>query len=507
MDKNKDLIKHFDGKLEFVTFVGNFYIFGDLPPDFGSLNITLVFEEFNSKKKYRTKIDLFDRIQTQKFIELINKEEELDSFELELILSELTDKVEKYREIDFQKNRIINKRKNLYHLSPQKEEKALNLLKNNSLMNVISNIIEECGIVGEENTRLLLFVVASSYKSLNPLHIIVNGSSGSGKSHLINTISKLMPSEDVINLTRVSNRSFYNFDKDELKDKILIIQDYDGLDDDAQFALREMQTAKFLNYSVSVKNKFGNYVSKINEVKAHFSSLAATTQNLIYQDNLSRSLIVGVDESESQTLKIIQFQNLINKDISISQGQANKEELIQNCIRLLVKYQVVNPFADKIVLPTKFKSLRRLNKHFQACIAQITLLHQFQRKKDEDNNLITTIEDIELANTLFFEVLVWKLDELDSQIRNFYEMLKTYLDNINTTFTSREIRQQFNMSKTQVFRFLEELKSLEYISTIGGSANKGFIYKINHWDDFKKIKTELRSTIQVQIENLKNKNV
>lgn len=503
MQENNGLIKHFDGKLELKTLTGSFFVYGDLPSDFGNLNITLVFEEIYTKKKYRSKVDLFDRIQTQKFIEVINKHEDIDSFELEIMLTDLTNQLEEYREIDFQKNRFINKRKSQYHLPPLKEDLAMDLLKDKSLMNIIGKLIEECGIVGEENTRLLLFVVATSYKSLDPLHIIVNGSSGSGKSHLINTISSLMPSEDVINLTRVSNRSFYNFDQEELQDKILIIQDYDGMDDDAQFAFREMQTAKFLNYSVSVKNKFGNYVSKIKEVKTHFSSLAATTQNLIYHDNLSRSLLVGVDESESQTLKIINFQNLTIKDASIIQSQANKVELIQNCIRLLVKYQVVNPFADKIILPIKFKSLRRLNKHFQACISQITLLHQFQRKRDENNNLITTIEDIELANSIFFEVLVWKLDELDNQIRNFYEMLKTYLAEINKTFTTREIRLEFNMSKTQLFRYLEELKSLEYITIVGGSVNRGFIYKINHWDDIKKIKKELRSTIQAQIETLK----
>ena len=83
MQENNGLIKHFDGKLELKTLTGSFFVYGDLPSDFGNLNITLVFEEIYTKKKYRSKVDLFDRIQTQKFIEVINKHEDIDSFELE----------------------------------------------------------------------------------------------------------------------------------------------------------------------------------------------------------------------------------------------------------------------------------------------------------------------------------------------------------------------------------------------------------------------------------------
>lgn len=506
MQLENKIIKHFDGKLEFKSYLGNFFIFGDLPVKLGTLNITLVFEETYSLNKHRTKIDLFEKEQVIKYAQIISEEENINCNEIDIQLSLLTNELEKYRELDFIKNKFLFPSKKKYDLEPKEESAAKKLLESSDLMNNLNLLIEECGIIGEENNRLLLFIIASSYKSANPLHAIVSGSSGSGKSHLTNKIAAMIPEEDVINLTRVSNKAFFNFCERDLKNKLLIIQDYDGLDVDAQYALREMQSSNFLSYSVSVKNKYGNYSTQIKKLQTHFSSICTTTKNAIYWDNSSRSLIVGVDESETQTGKIVKYQHLANKQVNFKSSQETKSTLVKNCIRILKPYSVINPFADSISLPIEIKSIRRLNQHFQDFIGQITLIHQYQRKKDKYNNIYTTIEDVKIAANLFFEILIGKMDELDNQLRVFFEKLKKYVANQNRNyeFTTKEIRENVNVSKTQAFRFFNELKELEYITITKGSSNKGFYYKINHWDDNAKMKIELKKMINEQINSLKN---
>ncbi|MFN5443769.1 MAG: hypothetical protein ACK48V_06035 [Crocinitomicaceae bacterium] len=268
-----------------------------------------------------------------------------------------------------------------------------------------------------------------------------------------------------------------------------------------------MQSSNFLSYSVSVKNKYGNYTSQIKKIQTHFSSICTTTKNAIYWDNSSRSLIIGVDESDSQTNKIINYQRLANKELNFKSKQETKITLVKNCVRILKSYEVINPFADKISLPIEIKSIRRLNQHFQDFISQITLIHQYQRKKDKNNNLYSTIEDVEIAANLFFEILIGKIDELDSQLRVFFEKLKKYISkqSKNYEFTTKEIRENLNVSKTQVFRFFNELKELEYLTITKGSSNKGFYYKINHWDDNVKMKIELKKMINSQVVALKKR--
>ncbi len=113
---------------------------------------------------------------------------------------------------------------------------------------------------------------------------LVNGSSGEGKSHLINGVAECMPQEDVMNLTRITSKSLYHYREKELMNKLVLIQDFDGLDEEAQFAFREMQSAKFLTSSTVVKDMFGAPRGKMKQVLSHFASLTATTKAEVYYD-------------------------------------------------------------------------------------------------------------------------------------------------------------------------------------------------------------------------------
>ena len=125
----------------------------------------------------------------------------------------------------------------------------------------LNDLIEKSGIVGEQDSRLLLFIIASSYKTKHPLHAIVQGSSGSGKTHLISKIADLMPQEDVLRFTRITESSLYNWGEYELVGKLLIIEDLDGLKEEAMFAMRELISNQRLSSSVSIKDKNGNIKS------------------------------------------------------------------------------------------------------------------------------------------------------------------------------------------------------------------------------------------------------
>ena len=109
-------------------------------------------------------------------------------------------------------------------------------------MRRLNEMIGLSGVIGEEQSRLLLFVIAASYKSKMPLHALVQGSSGSGKTHLLQRISRLMPEEICVRLTRITESSLYNYGERELSNKILVIEDMDGLEENALYALRELQS-------------------------------------------------------------------------------------------------------------------------------------------------------------------------------------------------------------------------------------------------------------------------
>src|SRR5690606_22084254 len=135
------------------------------------------------------------------------------------------------------------------------------------------------------------------------------------------------------------------------------------------------------------------------------------------------------------------------------QEQKKTSQFIQNCIRLLKPYEVINPYANKIQLPESAHKIRRLNELYQSFVKQITLLNQYQRKQDKQGRLITETEDLQTACEILFESIVLKVDELDGSLRQFFERLKSHLKDKEQDFTQREIRQTLNISKAQCSRF------------------------------------------------------
>ncbi|MCY1663106.1 CHC2 zinc finger domain-containing protein [Chryseobacterium sp. SL1] len=382
---------------------------------------------------------------------------------------------------------------------------ATDFLQQKNLLKSLNQLIEKAGIIGEEQSRLLLFLITISYLNKSPLHGIVQGSSGSGKTHIISRIADLMPQEDVLRFTRITESSLYNWGEFDLFQKIIIIEDLDGLKEDALYALREFISNQVLRSSVTIKDKKGNNKSSHKIVKGQFSSLSATTKGETYEDNMSRSFLLAVDESKEQTQRIIHYQNQRNAGEIDRNEQEKAIGFIQKLVRNLKHYEVINPFATKLNLPEKVHKIRRLNEMYQAVIKQVTFINQYQREV-KNGYLITEIEDIEQATEVLFESIVLKVDELDGSLRQFFERLKKYVKNEHQEFILRDIRQEFNISKTQMFRHIQTLLELDYIKQTGGFANKGIKYKISYWDNHQKLRTEIKEFLNNQIRQLKNAN-
>lgn len=441
-------------------------------------------------------------------IELPNKDinETLQLHENEIFI-ELLEKRKSFlfSKEDFSIEERTTKKSNNPTVEKSNNPTAIDFLKTKDLLKRLNIQIGKAGIVGEENSRLLLFLIIISYMNKSPIHAIVQGSSGSGKTHIISRIADLMPGEDVLRFTRITESSLYNWGEFDLFRKIIIIEDLDGLKEDALYALRELISNQFLSSSVSMKDKKGNNKSTRKEVKGQFSSLSATTKGETYEDNMSRSFLIAVDESKEQTTRIIENQNKRNAGEIDPKESQKAVSFIQQMVRNLKYYEVINPYATKLQLPEKVHKIRRLNEMYQAVIKQVTFLNQYQRQLTKDNQLITEIEDIEQATEILFESIILKVDELDGSLRQFFERLKKYVKNDGEEFILRDVRQEFNLSKTQTFRQIQMLLELEYIKQIGGYSNKGIRYKICYWDNYQKIRTEIKAFLMQQIEQLKGK--
>ncbi|WP_258929640.1 hypothetical protein [Flavobacterium davisii] len=316
---------------------------------------------------------------------------------------------------------------NLKPLNIEQKIKPLDFLKEENLLHNINELLGKIGIVGEQNNRLLQYVTATTYKMNYNLHILYQGSSGSGKTHTIKQIASLIPPEDVIYLTRVTESSLYNYKNGEFMYKLVVFEDMDGLKEEALMAVREMISNKKLSSSTSIKDKKGNADGKIKEVEVSFASLSATTKGELYEDNMSRIIVLSVDESKEQTKRIIEYKN------KVYQGQINKQEqeqtrfFLRECIKLLQVYEVINPYANLVELPENVHKPTRMHDIVMGVINQIVLLNQYQRNKTPQGQLIAEKEDVINGLLLMKDSIILKMDELEGKVRTFYESLKSLL--------------------------------------------------------------------------------
>src|SRR5690554_315772 len=452
-------------KIIYQTQTARYIVKGSLPKTFDRMTISLDVQHLETAIKYRTRLDLYEEKQVRKEAREAAEKLELRSDQIENDLSQLTDLLEEYRENQLQQSTKDADSDKTLTLTQQAKCKAF--LQQTDLIQKLNQLIGQSGITGADNNRLSLLVLATSHKMPDTLHALIQGSSGSGKTHLLSKIAELMPDERVVKFTRVTENSFYNYDEYFFRGKLICLEDIDGLKEEALFAWRELISNNQLSSSTSQKDENGNIRSAQRIVRGPMASICATTHGAIYEDNMSRLFIIAVDESGEQTLHIMEYQSKVSAGLIKKDEEKEAREFLRNCIRMLKPLEVINPYADKIKLPPQAHKIRRLHELFLSFVKQVTLLHQYQRKRDGQGRVITEPEDLKIAVEIMFDSIFLKVDELDGSLRQFFESLKTYLEEKPNAsqyeFTRLEIRQATGVSNTGLHRYLNALIDLEYI--------------------------------------------
>ena len=495
-------------KLIYQTITASYTIKGGLDKQMNKLQVTLEIRKLASDEMNatpaRSKLDLYEDKQIEKLATEVAEKLHLDYTILLKDIHSLTEELDSYRESQLQQQTEERQEEQVYLLSPQDRKEATDLANDPNLIQTITNKLTQSGIIGEDENKTFLFIVATSHIQENPLNALIQGSSGSGKTNLLKGIYKIMPEEDKKIFSRCSEKMLYNVPKYYFKNKLICFEDVDGLGEEAEYAWRELVSSGQLISGVSYKDDKGNIGIKELTVYGPITSIACTTKGAIYADNMSRLFLIAIDESKAQTQRINEYQAQEAQGVINKQEQKQAIKLLQNYVRILQPYQVHNPFATKLKLPENIRDERRLYRLYLYFIDMITVLHQTQRQQ-KNNKLIATKQDCQIAKDLLFECIMLKMDELDGSLRQFFERLKAWIKSKNNEqyeFTQREIREALKISKTQLFRFITELTEMEYLKENKYNGSKGHTYKVQYFDDYQKVRTDVKQFLQKQIDEL-----
>ncbi|WP_126243475.1 CHC2 zinc finger domain-containing protein [Chitinophaga rhizosphaerae] len=486
-----------DMRLRYTAATAVYTVQGGIPKTGDSLKVTLAIAHKGSGLKRRHKVDLYEDKQVERLAREVGVALELDAVVMADELRSLADALDAYRD---EQVKAAAPQVASYPLTAAERSAALSFLQAPDLLKRLNDLLGNTGIIGEENPRLFLLLIALSHKMAQPLHALIQGSSGSGKTRLLRQISDCMPPESVTRLTRVSDKVLYNYPETYFVNRLLCLEDIDGLSEEAEFALRELQSNGELNSATSIKLDDGRITSGQKTVRGPIGSLACTTRGEIYEDNMSRVFLVAVDESAAQTGKILAYQNRVAAGAA-SQGEEERAKAqVRNLVRALEPLGVVNPFAGKLRLPEQAHKLRRLNDLFLSFVKMVALVHQHQRERDREGRVIAEVSDLAAAVDIMFDSIVLKVDELDGSLRQFYEQLKSFVGETHRDreFTRFDIRDSLRMGKSQQCLYLSRLVELGYLQQYG-HINRGFRYRIAHWDAYALLREQLKTDLQSQL--------
>ncbi len=326
------------------------------------------------------------------------------------------------------------------------------------------------------------------------------GSSGIGKTHLQEKVSALIPEEDKLEITTLSGNAFYYFGQQELRNKLILIEDLDGADE-VLYPLREIKSKKRITKTVVVKNTKGETRTVSLVVEGPVSVAGCTTKESLYEDNANRSFLIYIDESKEQDQKIMAYQRKLSAGKIDIAEEHQITELFKNMQRVLQPVQVRNPFAESLHIPDEVFKPRRSNAHYLAFIEAVTFYHQYQREKQYDKDtgeefIETTLEDIEEANKLMKEVLIRKSDPLNTACRKYLEWLKAWLKmEKKTSFTNKEVRQFLRINPSNQKRYMVQLQDYDYVQKVQGEKGKTHHYEITNLDEYEKLKEGISSIL------------
>lgn len=472
-----------------------------------SLRVTLSINKKGSHEKLRHNIDLYNNNQLEKLVRKVAERIEIGTSIVRRSLQGLTDALETHRLKELES---LESEPKVRELTSSELKAAQAFLKKKDLLARTNELIGQSGVIGEVDNRLLMYIIFTSRKSHNPLHCISLGSSGAGKTHLQSKVAELIPETDIVDMTVLSENAFYYFNRSELRNKLILIEDLDGAES-ALYPLRELQSKRSITKRVSHKDRNGTTKTIKLTVEGPVCVAGCTTQESIYEDNSNRSFLLYIDESEAQDERIMDYQRAVSAGLVDEYKQSEATRLLRNVQILLKPIKVINPFAMRLSLPKSVFKPRRTNAHYLQFIEAITFYCQYQRPKKYDEAtgeeyIEATIEDIKEANKLITEVLLRKSDILNGACRQFFELLKAYLKaNGERTFTNAEIRRALRIHPSNQKRHMLQLAQAGLVRKTKGDKRNGYLYEVVSYDEYQAINKRIEKILNDTIIEIESK--
>jgi hypothetical protein len=392
---------------------------------------------------------------------------------------------------------------NVPAMSEEERKEALEVLKSKDLLKQIVSDFDGVGYIGEKVNKLVAYIAAVSRLQADPLAVLILSRSGAGKTSLQDAVCKFVPPEAAIQYTRMTGQSLFYRDQNALKNKVLAIEEEEGMQD-AMYSIKTLISSQKLSVAATRTDaKTGKFSVDEYTVTGPVVVMVSTTNpDALDDETKQRFLLLTIDESPEQTQKILMAQRTKNSHrwYEMTADENAVLKLHHNMQRLLKPLVVTFPDELKVHWPYGRLQMRREQGKFISLVKALVLLNQYQRKtgtlKRIDGTkmeyVLATQKDVDLALELGKDAFARNIDDVSPTgrtllksivelVKEKYTILKQNDPNTerlmtDVPFTRKELRERIGWSETQVRRNIDHLVELGYIGRIAGRHGSTFRY-------------------------------
>ena len=420
------------------------------------------------------------------------------------------------------KTEELGKKQKLGKQKPTKKEeeipkhiqnKALELARDPKLL-YETNMVLGIDVVGEGNTRLLVFCLGGSSKTKYKQIIVIKGASSVGKNWLIDKI--------IGQYYKVRKRGRFTphaLEYSDLQpDEILYIQQLFFSETTGTMRLISTSDGGFILEHYA-KDEEGNPTTETKKIPA--VTLVTTTTFLTLDREFStRIWEINVDETEEQTKKILEYEDKEDSRVMkkiLGKSNETSKQVLKAFIKMLPPIdEIIIPFELKDYFPTTTVRTRRDFKKFRQLVKQITYLHMAQRPRTEIRGkkiLFATPQDAYYAVQIGRESLEATISRMEKRLKQALPIiLRFQKESPNVDVTTANVANALGISQNYAYGILEGFVERGYLtkrkkgrenhyfpSTTFANALKSGIKRL----DYLKLKKDAENFVTRRFEALK----
>ena len=478
-------------------------------------------------KYHRDYLDLYPYRARQNFSNVASGRLDVNSARIEKDLDKILDYFEEERD----KRLATGIERKDQELTEEEIKTGMEFLKSSDLIDRTIEDITTVGYAGEDNNKLLVYVIGISRNLPKPLSLFALSSPGSGKSYLVDIVLKLFPLECLKYNSSLSDQAFHYMPESDFDGNIFVMGEslHNPL---IEGYIRQMQTENMLSRSVVKKDESTGEMKTVSIThKVRLVFMTTSTHPDPNIENISRCILLKIDESSDQTDRVHKRQRYKRTHEGILADRHLIPDIVRKHIisqRLLKPVMIYNPFAEYIDFPKHKSILRRSQEHFLITIESICYWRQYQKRVVKKFNPYLSIDedfiecdfyDYELARKLFIECkLLSGIEEIPEAMVFLYDRIREMLrkrskkDNLTTEeviFSQGDVREIENlqMGNDSIKRYIRMMVDYEFL-LIAGTKRNGIKnnYRLKQDLPIKKINiAEIIPTVEQIKEMMKSK--